>query len=509
MKVILISPYLDLQAFGIRTISACLKRERHDVRVLFLPGKFTELYEDEALNDVVEFCRGADLIGISLMTNYFCNVVQITGKLKAALDIPVLWGGIHPTVRPEESLDYADMVCIGEGEEAIVELLNKMEKGEPYHDVRSMWFKNQGAIITNPLRPLQSLEGIPFQDYDTSTHYMLSNGRIEGLDIKLLREHNGEIYMTLPTRGCPFGCTYCCNNRLNKMHPGQKQIRKRSVNHIVKELAEIKARLPFINCIKFEDDAFFSFSVEEIREFCTEFKKLGLPLIIGGAAPTTVNREKLALLVDAGLFLMRMGIQSGSERTKKLYGRKYPNEQVEKAVNVINEFRDKIKLPHYDIILDNPWENDEDLTDTLMLLSRLPPPYRLQIFSLVFYPGTELYEKAKAEGVITDDIKDVYLKELSYPKKTYLNGLFFLISDYASYGLRISPKVMRALTNKNIRLLRLHWPLYFSLRAFIIPFSLKKIVYLAQRGISDVQRGEWFRILRFFRKFLKILKVSA
>lgn len=112
MNIALISPYPDLHAFGIRTISACLKREGHDVNLFLLPKQFTERYENRTLNEIVNLSKKSNLIGISLMTNFFDNAIQITQKLKENYDIPILWGGIHPTIRPEECLNYADMVCI-------------------------------------------------------------------------------------------------------------------------------------------------------------------------------------------------------------------------------------------------------------------------------------------------------------------------------------------------------------------------------------------------------------
>ena len=153
MNIVLISPYEDLQAFGIRTLSACLKRAEHDVRLIFLPRRFTERYKEQTLKELVEFSEGADLIGISLMTNYFDNVVQLTLALKNHTRIPILWGGIHPSVRPEECLKYADMVCIGEGEEALVELAKRMNEGQNCYDVKNIWFKGKGNLITNQLRP--------------------------------------------------------------------------------------------------------------------------------------------------------------------------------------------------------------------------------------------------------------------------------------------------------------------------------------------------------------------
>lgn len=505
MKVTLISPYPDIEALGIRTLSACLKREGHDVQLIFLPKCFTDKYEDKTLDEVVGISREAELIGISLMTNFFDNVVQITQRLKKDLNIPILWGGIHPTIRPVECLDYADMVCVGEGEETIVELARKMGNGQDYHNVQGMWLKNKGNIITNEIRPLiQDLDSIPFPDYDYETHYILDSKSIHQMDEGLLKKHTDGVYMTMPTRGCPFGCSYCCNNALNKIYPNQKPFRKRGVDNIIKELMQVKIRLPIMKCIKFDDDAFFIYTIEEIREFCGKYKEnIGLPLMITGATPSSLTREKLSLLVDAGLIMIRMGIQTGSERTKRLYKRHHSNQQVEKAVKIINEFKDKIGIPRYDIILDNPWETDEDLVETLMLLAKLPVPYQLSLYSLTFYPGTELYEIAKREGIITDDLREVYRKYFQGCKKTYLNRLFFLLNEYAPNGGRISPKMMSLLTNRKLRQLKISWLLYIKLKIWAIPFIIQRLEYLLHEGLKDVRKGEWSRINRYKREISK------
>jgi len=228
MRVILISTYLDINAFGIRTLSACLKREEGcDVQLIFLPRFFKSRYKDKTLNEIVKMSEKADLIGISLMTNFFTNTAQITQHLKENLSIPIVWGGIHPTVRPDECLDYADMICLGEGEGALVELVRNMRDGKDIHNVRNIWLMNKGKIVTNKLRPLiRDLDSIPFPDYDYETHYTLSDGCIRKVDINLLKRQMGTIYISLPVRGCPYGCTYCCNNKLNKLYP--KPIRKKT-----------------------------------------------------------------------------------------------------------------------------------------------------------------------------------------------------------------------------------------------------------------------------------------
>ncbi|MBI2862942.1 MAG: B12-binding domain-containing radical SAM protein [Chloroflexi bacterium] len=460
MRVILISPFPDAQAFGLRTLSACLKREKHEVQILFLPREFTAPYESSTLDEVAEMSRGAELIGISVMTNFFDNVVQLTRRLKR-LGIPIIWGGIHPTIRPLECLDHADMICVGEGEEAIVELARKMADGQDYSTVEGIWLKFGDTAVRNERRSLvQDLDSLPFPDYDYQTHYMLDGKAIRQMDDDLFVKYTNGVYMTIPSRGCPFGCTYCSNNTLNSLHPGQKLPRQRSIDNVIAELAEVVSTLP-VKCIKFDDDAFFLYSLEATRDFCEKYKeKVGLPLIVTGATPSTVTREKLSLLADAGLIFVRMGIQSASERVNRLYRRRHTNRQVEEAAKVLNEFRDKIGAPQYDLILDNPWETDDDLVETLMFLTTIPTPCLLFPFSLTLYPETELYRKAKEEGLIRDDLLDVYRKDYHLAKKTYLNRLFYLLNEHTKVGKKLSPRVMSWLTNRQLRRLRLSWLAY-------------------------------------------------
>ena len=501
MKITLISPTSDIQAFGIRTLSSCLKQKGYEVQLIFLPRQFTNPYEEKTLNELVELSRDSHLIGISLMTNFFDNVVQITKRLKEDLNAPILWGGIHPTIRPEECLNYVDMVCVGEGEKTLLELADKIKDKKDFYDIQGMWFNNK-EIIKNKLRPLiQDLDSLPFPDYDNKTHYILDKESICKMDDSLLHKYLRETYITMPTRGCPFQCTYCCNNVFHKIYPNQNLLRRRSIDNIINELMEIKDRFPFIKYIKFDDDAFFIYSVEQIKEFSEKYKnKIGLPLLIAELSPLTFSEEKFSLLVDGGLKDIRMGIQSGSENTKKLYKRNYSNQQIENVIKIINKFKDKINPPSYDIILDNPLETDENLIETLMFLTKLPTPFGLGIFSLTFYPETELYEIAKRKGIIKNDLEDVYRKYYHSCKKTYLNKLFFLLNDYVRGGGRISTKVMFLLTNKKLRKLKISWLLYSILKIGSIPFRIPQLKVLLNKGLKDIKEGDWSRITRYIKR---------
>jgi radical SAM superfamily enzyme YgiQ (UPF0313 family) len=497
MRVTLISPYGKIDwDFTTRILSAVLKKEGCETRLLFPSLSAAKCYpEDKGLKRVVELSKDSDLIGISVMTNFFSGVVQITQILKKKLNIPIIWGGIHPTIRPNECLEHADMVCIGEGEETLVKLVRKIKKCDDISDIVGLGFRAGGRVVINNPSPLiQDLDLTPFPDYSCEDDYLLKGKSVRKIDKNLLKDYmtskiysdkkrNYTTYHTITSRGCPFECSYCCNSAFTKMYPDQKVVRKRSVGNIINELIGAKRTLSFINCVLINDDSFFTRTEEEIAYFAKEYKeKIGLPLWITGLSIFSFSKKKLTLLVDGGLRFIRMGIQTGSDSTKKMYKRYYSNQQIEAVAKEINKFKDKIVPPSYDIILGNPWESDDDLVKTLMLLSSLPKPYSLELFSLTLYPDTSLYLKAKKEGIIKNDIEEIYNKPYYGVKPTYLNNLFQLLQRCSSNGWCISPMIMFLLTNPKLRRLKFSQLLYYILKIWFrwlrLMRSLHKRIFL-------------------------------
>jgi hypothetical protein len=210
------------------------------------------------------------------------------------------------------------------------------------------------------------------------------------------------------------------------LYKDQKYLRRRSVEHMVAEIREVTRRFPEIGLIHFQDDVFYSTSNEEIRKFSEVWQReIGLPFR-AQCSPTTINEQKYSDLIDAGLCFTELGIQTGSTETMRMYKRGMTNEQLLKAVNIISKYGDKIQIPDYHMILDNPWESTEDVMKGLRLLWTLPPPYNLLPSSLVPYPGTEFYHKAIEDGFVSDEFNQIYRKEFHSPNGNYLNFLFFL-----------------------------------------------------------------------------------
>lgn len=472
MKITFISPYPDITAFGIRTISAYLKEHGCKTRLIFLPDPYgdnivfsVKRYNDRILDALIPLCRDSNIVGITLMTNFFEGVVQITQKLQTSLTVPVLWGGIHPTIRPEESLKYADIVCVGDGEDAVLELANRLDKGLFYFDIKNLWFKENGKIIKNSPRNLpHSLDIYPMPDYSFQDHYIMHEDRIEPLTYDLTKVflEKGTVsyylqkigYQTMTGRGCPHKCTYCINDTLKGIYNNENYLRWRSTKHVIDELLWVKENMPYISFIWISDDAFFARNRKNLEEFCKEYKeKIGLPFTCL-ASPMTISEEKMDMLMDAGLIYLQMGVESGSKRIQELFNRKQMNnERLMKAFHIINKYKDRMYPPSYDFILDVPYETDTDKIENLKLIAEIPKPFHLQPFSLVLYPGTKLYEMAKKDNLLADEKKEIYEKSYTMRTPNYLNLLItlskngkfpssllkFLVSPSAVYILNSKP----------------------------------------------------------------------
>jgi hypothetical protein len=193
MEVALIDPYGSIKSPTTRQLSSCLKRVGHEVKLIFMPAyprshtriHFAhehilphEPYTEQSIADLRELCANCGLIGITLMAPFFSAVRQITANLRRHLAIPIVWGGIHPTVCAEECLNHTDMICVGEGDSALPELAAQLEAGSSAETVKNIWYRRDGENQRNPIRPwLRNMDELPVPDCDTTGHYALSPDR--------------------------------------------------------------------------------------------------------------------------------------------------------------------------------------------------------------------------------------------------------------------------------------------------------------------------------------------
>jgi radical SAM superfamily enzyme YgiQ (UPF0313 family) len=483
MKIALISVDEPIYANGIRSISSYLKENGHGTRLIFLPygsvhGIKPRMYPSRVLNELMAIVKDSRLIGISSMTLAAGRAIQVIGHLRS-LDIPLVWGGIHPTTCPEECIEHVGAVCVGEGERAMLELAEALEKGER-NDIKNFWFKREGKIIKNEVRPyIEDLDRLPFADYDFSDQYVLDNGKIVRMHERFLNRW----FLIHTSRGCPYTCTYCCNRFVRDLYRNvgeTKHLRTRSIKNVIDELAQAKQKFRSLNNVWFTDDEFFARPFQELETFRNAYKsEINLPFQCY-VNPNTLSETKLNLFVDAGLRKIEMGIQSGSEHINfRVYKRFTDNETIVKAAKILNKCRWQIEAPNYQFIIANPYEKEGDVLQTIELVSELSQPYNLETFGLALFPGVELFEMARKDGVVKTkeeacyDVDYFAFTEHLKRKKTnvYLNALlFWMQGQVTATRLGAIPRsILPILLNKRVIALsyRLPYVVLFMNRAMI------------------------------------------
>ncbi|MCI5158619.1 MAG: radical SAM protein, partial [Candidatus Electrothrix sp. AUS1_2] len=272
MKVSLISPYPDVTAIGVRILSAALRQAGHETQIIMLRDTFGDnvihgaaRYNDKVIRRLTALCRESQLIGISLMTNFFDNAVEITNGLRKSLSTPILWGGVHPTIRPDECLRHTDIVCVGEGENALVELAGRIAQGASYTDIPNLHCRVDSKEFRNDVRPLElDIDCFPLPDSSLQEHYVLVDDDILPMTAEIMEQvlRSGTVsemlgltgYQTMSSRGCPFACTYCVNDMVNRIYGGKGKLRWRSIDNLMKELVRVRRDMPYIGYIWFSDD---------------------------------------------------------------------------------------------------------------------------------------------------------------------------------------------------------------------------------------------------------------
>lgn len=513
-RVVLITPTPpDISAFGIRALSAYLQREEIPVRTIFLPGGIEKLahgksveysYSEKILNEIVQLCDEAGIIGISFLSQYRDRAIQLTETLRKRTTACIVWGGIHAQTDPEDALRYADAVCIGEGEDILVELSRRIDAGNPIGGIPGLWIQsNEHADASLPRSLIQDLDELPPVDFDCIDHHVLNpfDDRIMRLDEQAL-EHlfplmpapgnkPVKVYRTMTSRGCPHRCTYCANRVQAQRHTGEKYLRFRSPDHVLNELKQVKARYPFIQAIHFFDDVFTAMPRADLETLCSRYKtEIGLPFY-AQISPMVMDRPMMELLIDSGLVFLDMGIQTGSETTRAMYQRPETNGQILDAARLIYEFKDQLITPHYHVILDNPWESRKDLQQTLNLLLQIPGRYKLCLSSLTFFPGTELYDRACSEHRIEDETRDIYQKPFYIPKGRYFNYLIYLTDIHW-----IPRSVLRWLGGFPAAIFdRSGWGPVFG-----FAWRLTEMLRLIGKGVHAGLQGDFHRIIRYFKR---------
>lgn len=399
-----------------RLLHAVLEKKGFNVHSIFFRENYqswnpVEEIEREYVMQLLDELK-PDLIAFSLLSFFVNEAKELTAMIREKYDVPIIWGGMHPSLNPENCLQYTDMVCIGEGEGPLPELAESIRKGENRSDIQNIWYKNNGEIIKNSNRALvEDFDSIPFPDFsDKKKYYIVAN--------KLHRENNPSPYYQyeynlLTCRGCPYMCTYCANHKLSKLGSG-KRLRRRTVENVISELKGALHDFPKINKIYFWDDV-FTYDKVWLKEFAAVYKKeINIPFFCY-VHPTLIDEERIASLKLMGVHDVAMGFQHGSSRIRKGYFERYEtNESIIKSAGLFQKH--KISM-HLDMI-STPFDNEQDNMDNMELLLKIPKPFSLYMHTLTFFSGYKITERALEEKLINEDqiIGENFRKEIGASK---------------------------------------------------------------------------------------------
>ncbi|MBX3471995.1 MAG: B12-binding domain-containing radical SAM protein [Planctomycetes bacterium] len=405
MRVLLVYPNLDSPVgvnHGLSIISGVLKAAGHETRLVHVNEKLFDVPTgDELVARVREW--GAGLVGFSLMTQQVPWAVEAARALRAALpEVPLVAGGVHCTMVPDEVVAAGefDVVAVGEAELAFRELVDRIERGEDPTTIPNLRFParsryNAGpAPISNPVGPFPDLAALPDNDYE------LFDMR------RITRAKNGWIGV-LTSRGCPYKCTYCFNKEIVDRYKadgaattGKEYLRHYPVERIIGELEGLKARHSGIDTLLFDDDL-FTLDRDYVRDFCRAYKAsgLGLPFVVN--AHVQVFDEDMAFtLADAGCRIVKFGLESGSKRLRtQVLWRFMSNERIKAAFAAAHHYG--LHTSAF-VMFGLPTETREDLLETLQLIADTEMG-RFRWAMFFPFPGTAGHRIASERGLIDPD----------------------------------------------------------------------------------------------------------
>jgi len=426
--------------------------KNYDTNVFSLPTAREEEIFIETINQLKP-----TIVGISLLSPYVLIAKRLTELIKQHTSAMVVWGGVGPTLSPEDHIKLADVITVGEGERAFEELVESVRDKKEYRNIKNLWVKDGTKVIKNPQGPLvQDLDNLPFAEYGNENMYFIENNKLSREDPEL--DHS--ILYIQSSRGCPYSCSFCIETMYHeKFKDLGKFVRRRTVGNIIKEVHmhlnkpnNRKKRVYFI-------DEVFGSAPNFIDEFAPRWKKeVGLPFEVL-YHPKSLKLRVIDRLVEAGVTEVNFGIQTGSEKIRnEVFTRPGSNAEIIELTGALSKNNIRIK---YDLILDNDFETKETLKECINLILQLPKPLSFNIYSLQHFPDYPMTKMAIKAGHITE-------KELGdWPE----------MMKRTTTNMKFIPRLIKRKNTKTKQLQRLNNIIWMQCHDYATNSLIKKAVF--------------------------------
>ncbi len=391
MHLLFIVKEIDNEPQGILLISSVLKQAGHQVSLVVAT-------EEDPVEAALRL--RPDVLGYTVYTGPHTWYLELNQRIRAQLPgVFSVFGGPHPTFFPEMiERDGVDGLCIGEGEYATLDLMNSLQRNgngvqltEPA--IANWWFKIDGEVVRNPLRPLltgEELDALPFADREIlyAAHAQSRRTKIKPI---------------ITGRGCPYDCAFCFNKAYSDLYEGRgRRFRRRSPDNVLRELKEVMASHD-VRFVLFMDDTFI-LQDTWLHEFMTRYKvEVDLPFWCQVRA-NLVTDEKIALFKDAGCVSVSFGLEAGNDELRNaVLNRNMSREEILGAAEILRRHDIAFMTNN---MLGLPTGNLETDFETLELNAQCRPAYA-NVFLFQPYPKTALGEWAYEHGWMMGTFDDL------------------------------------------------------------------------------------------------------
>ena len=335
-----------------------------------------------------------DLLALSCTEDMWELGIKILNEIreyKNKNNIPVVAGGVFPTFAPEICIKYdlVDLVCVGEGENALIDLCNKIENKKSYTNVTNLWIKKDGKIIkkntiSNPV--------------DVNKTPIIDTSLFE--ESRLYRPMAGKVYKMYPVetiRGCPYTCRFCNSPDQMQLYKGlgHKFFRKKRMDLVYKELKYFKEQHK-VEYNYFWADTFLAMNKKEFEEFCDMYKEINLPFWMQ-TRPETISDYNIKRLSEVGLHRISFGLEHGNEEFRaKILDRRWKNKDIIERLKIPHKYGVQFSVNN---ITGFPTETKKLAFDTIELNRHIEADNQ-NIYVFVPFHGTPLRKMCEDLGLI-------------------------------------------------------------------------------------------------------------
>ncbi len=420
MKTLLVNPPIPTSFYnreyylpsGLLYLGAVLQKKEDNVKLADLKtfqGRGEEptrqFYESKLVEIMQDF--QPDLIGIgSLFSGNFPDVLNLSKKAKQeAQDVPVVIGGIHPTLYAREILENCpsvDYIVLAEGEDSIVTLAEAIKKNKNLSEIDGLAFRKDSKVVVNPkVGYIKDVDAIPFPAYDLVD--------LEDYYTDTSRWHNPKqlpINTSIPiitSRSCPNRCTFCSMYEI--MGP---RWRARSPKNVVDEIEYLYKKYNQRH-FSFMDDN-LTLNKQRIIDICNGIVERKLDIQFetpNGVSINTLDKKVLDAMVSAGFIRTYLAIESGSDYMRNTVMKKnLSREKIYEVLDLVKNYKELQTNAFF--IIGMPEETKETLEDTFEMIKRVDA-HKTLIMNIVPFPGTKVFEQASRDNLLVDvDVKNLY-----------------------------------------------------------------------------------------------------